>query len=123
MACAKNIENKEAVRQGVIEAVAGKVNLTSMDVDITAVTFKGDTAEATADFRAKGAAPGTGIQMRYTLENKAGKWVVKQKAESGANPHGAATPMPPPGGPPPGNLPPGHPPMPSGQPKAGETKP
>lgn len=111
--CSRNIQNQEAVRQGVIDAVASKVNLAAMDVSITAVTFKGKEADAMVDFRAKGAAPGTGMQMRYTLENKSGKWVVKQKSDSGGgNPHGAGAPA---GGSP--QMPTGHPPVDPAQPQ------
>ncbi|MGH9721388.1 MAG: hypothetical protein ACRD8O_14350 [Bryobacteraceae bacterium] len=109
VACGRAPESKEAIRQGVIDAVAGRVNLTQMDVDVTTVSFKGQEAEAMVDFRPKGGAPGSGIQMKYTLEQKNGKWVVKQRAESGANPHSAEGGAP---GAPGGSLPSGHPPIP-----------
>jgi hypothetical protein len=108
MACGRAPESKEAIRQGVIDAVAGRVNLTQMDVDVSTVSFKGQEAEALVDFRPKGGAPGSGIQMKYTLEQKNGKWVVKQRAEGADSPHkeggapGAAG----------GALPSGHPPIP-----------
>ena len=86
-----------------------------MDVDVLSVDFKGDTAEASVDFRAKGAAPGSGTQMKYTLHKQSGKWVVKEKAESGGNPHGTPGGGLPPGHPgsaaPGGSIPPGHPPV------------
>ena len=69
--------------------------------------FKGNEADATVAFRAKGADPATGLQMRYTLEQKSGKWVVKDKPEGGVNPHG--TPGSAPAGAAEGALPPGHP--------------
>jgi hypothetical protein len=49
--------------------------------------------------------------MRYTLEQKGGKWVVKEKAQAGGSPHGAA---PNPGA---GQLPAGHPPLNPGEAK------
>jgi len=79
-----------------------------MDVDVTSVNFKGEEAEATVAFRAKGSPAGSGLEMRYTLEQKSGKWVVKDKAEASGNPHGA-----PPAGM--GAPPPGHPPMDEGK--------
>jgi hypothetical protein len=123
--CKRSIETKEAVRQGVLDAVASRVNLSSMDVDVTTVNFKGDTAEATVDFRPKGAAPGSGIQMKYTLEDKGGKWVVKGRSDkSGGAPHGGAphgtTTLP--GMPGAGEMPPGHPTAPSGAPPGAETR-
>ena len=110
--CNRASQNKEAIRQGVIDYVSTKVNVSAMDVDVTSIAFKGDQADATVAFRAKGAAPGSGLEMRYTLEQKSGKWVVKDKAEAGASPHGAAAA-------PGGNsaLPPGHPSVDSAEPK------
>jgi hypothetical protein len=104
--CNRASQNKEAIRDGVIEYVAAKVNVSAMDVDVTSIDFKGNEADATVAFRAKGAPAGSGLQMRYTLEQKAGKWVVKEKAESGS-PHGSMA-NPGAGG---EALPPGHPPM------------
>ena len=111
--CNKAPETKEAVRQAVIEHVATKVSLGSMDVEVTAVTFRGDEATAAVDFRPKGGGAGSGMQMNYTLEKKSGKWVVKGKpADSKGAPHGAGGAMPPQGGAMGGSdLPPGHPPM------------
>ena len=48
-----------------------------MDVDVTSIAFKGKEADATVTFRAKGADASSGLEMRYTLEQKSGKWVVK----------------------------------------------
>jgi hypothetical protein len=117
--CNRASQSKEAIRAGVIEYVSTKVNVGAMDVDVTSIDFKGNEADATVAFRAKGADPASGLQMRYTLEQKSGKWVVKDKAQAGGSPHGAA--MNPGGEPanPHGNggggaLPPGHPPLDSG---------
>jgi len=81
-----------------------------MDVDVTSIAFKGSEADATVMFRAKGADASSGLQMRYTLEQKSGKWVVKEKAQASGSPHGAAAN-------PGGALPPGHPPMDAGEAK------
>ena len=48
--------------------------------------FKGKEADATVSFRPKGSGPGSGLQMRYTLEQKSGKWVVKEKSQAGGVP-------------------------------------
>ena len=110
--CNRANQNKEAIRQGVIDYVSTKVNVSAMDVDVTSIAFKGDQADATVAFRAKGAQAGSGLEMRYTLEQKSGKWVVKDKAEAGGSPHGATAA---PGGG--GALPPGHPSVDSAEPK------
>jgi hypothetical protein len=112
--CNRASQNPEAIRQGVIDYLAGKVNVGAMDVSVVSVDFKGAEAEATVAFKAKGSDARSGLQMRYTLEQKSGKWVVKDKAQAGGAPHGAspgATPgaSPHTGGA--GELPPGHPPM------------
>jgi hypothetical protein len=110
--CNRATQNKEAIRQSVVDYVSTKVNVGSMDVEVTSVTFKGNEADATVDFRAKGSPAGSGLEMHYTLEQKSGKWVVKDKAEASGNPHGA---MPNAGGG--GALPPGHPSMGGGEAK------
>ena len=117
--CNRASQSNEAIRAGVIDYVSTKVNVGAMDVDVTSIDFKGNEADATVSFRAKGADPASGLQMRYTLEQKSGKWVVKDKAQAGGSPHGAATN---PGGEPAGPhgnagggaLPPGHPALDSG---------
>ena len=109
--CNRASQSKEAIRESVINYVSGKVNVGSMDVDVTSIAFKGNEADATVTFRAKGADPSSGLQMRYTLEQKSGKWVVKEKAQASGSPHGA--PVNPVGG----ALPPGHPPMDPGEAK------
>jgi hypothetical protein len=120
--CNRASQSKEAIRAGVIDYVATKVNVGAMDVDVTSIDFKGNEADATVAFRAKGADPASGLQMRYTLEQKSGKWVVKDKAQAGGSPHGAAmTPgretVSPHGNAGGGPLPPGHPPLDPGEAK------
>jgi hypothetical protein len=120
--CNRASQNQEAIRAGVIDYVSGKVNVGAMDVDVTSIEFKGNEADATVAFRAKGSDPGSGLRMRYTLEQKSGKWVVKDKSQAGGSPHGAAMnsggqsagPHGSSGG---GELPPGHPPLDSGEAK------
>jgi hypothetical protein len=109
--CNRASQSQEAIRAGVIDYVAGKVNVGAMEVDVTSIDFKGKEADATVTFRAKGAAPASGLQMRYTLEQKSGKWVVKDKAQAGGSPHGAAM------NPSAGELPQGHPPLDPGEAK------
>ena len=121
--CNRASESKEAIRESIISYVSSKVNVGSMDVDVTSISFKGNEADATVSFRPKGAGPSSGLQMQYTLEQKSGKWVVKDKAQAGGSPHGtmpsgAGEPTNPHGAAGPGGeLPPGHPPLDSGEAK------
>jgi len=117
-ACArKNIENKDAIRQAVVEYLNARqaqtgLDMSTMDVNVTAMAFERDTARATVEFRVKGG--DAGMQLNYTLDRKGDKWVVQPKQE-GAGGHGVVLPEPP------GTaLPPGHPnvpPTPSGSSK------
>jgi len=117
-----NIDTKEAVRQGVIDYLAGRQNLnvSSMNLEVTSVTFKEKEADATVAFMAKGGGGGQPVTFSYVLERKGNRWVVKPGATgkaghaggmpSGESPHGA---MPPGGGAAPGGaMPPGHPAVP-----------
>ncbi len=106
-ACNRGMENKEAVRQGIIDYLANRKNLNvaSMNVEVSSVTFKGNEAEATVSFAPKEGG-GQGMTMRYVLEKQGGRWVVKGRGDSGQG-HGGAMPMPAPA---PGQMPPGHPP-------------
>ena len=116
-----NVDTKEAVRQGVIDYLAGRkdVNVASMNVEVTSVTFKENEADAKVAFASKGAGGGPPVTFSYILERKGNRWVVKSRPSSGQNPHGAM-PMgesphgtPPAGGESPGGaLPPGHPSVP-----------
>ncbi|MBM3774104.1 MAG: hypothetical protein FJW37_02985 [Acidobacteria bacterium] len=115
LGCQQNIHNTEAVRQGVLEHLSGRsdLNLSSMDVSVASISFKENEAEATVSFAPRGAAGG-GMSMRYTLERRGGKWVVKDKASAGSVPHGTEPgPAQPQGESAPGSpqLPPGHPPV------------
>ncbi len=62
-----------------------------MDVDIVNVEFHGDKADAQVEIRPKGATHGAGMQMRYGLEARDGRWVVVSHADS-AGAHGGAIP-------------------------------
>lgn len=111
--CAKNIQNNEAVRQGVVNHLSKRTDLAvaSMDIQVSSVSFRGNEADAMVSFKPKNM-EGEGMQMRYTLERKGNEWVVKSKADSGA----AASPHEGEGAAPRRELPPDHPPMGSGTP-------
>jgi hypothetical protein len=103
-ACSRRIDTSEAVRQGVLDYLATRsnLNMSAMNVEVATVSFRKDEADATVSFTAKGSPRAKGMSIRYTLSRKGDKWVVKDKPEGGANPHGA-------GGPAEGSLPSGHP--------------
>lgn len=104
-ACAKDIQNKDAVRGAVVEYLQAReaktgLKMDSMDVEVSTMTFSsgGNQAHATVKFTPKGG--GQGMDMPYTLDRNGNKWVVRAHAEGGENPHGA-TGLP--------GMPPGHP--------------
>ena len=113
--CSRGTDNKEAVRQGVLEHLSTRAGLDvkSMQVDVVSVSFRENEADAVVSFRPKGTTDaGAGMQMNYTLEKQGARWVVKAKRDSGASPHGGM----PAGTPPGGQMPPGHPPAGKGAP-------
>ncbi len=112
--CARDINNKEAVRKGVVDYLTKRKGQTGLDmqlmnVDVSNVTFQKNEAAATISFQPKTGGM-QGMSMNYVLERKGNEWVVEGRKESGVNPHGAqgmpeAMPVDPSGA-----LPPGHPP-------------
>ncbi len=114
--CQRGAQTPEAVRQGVIDHLSSRPGLTidinAMNIEVTSVSFRQNEADAAVSFRPKGGA-GAGMEMRYTLERKGDRWVVKGKAEAAGAPHGSAMG---------GGMPTGHPPMGATPgPKPGET--
>jgi hypothetical protein len=89
-ACNRGNQSKDAVRQGVLDYLASKgLNMAGMNVEVTAVQFNGERAEASVSITAKGGAAGTGMAPVYVLEQKGGKWAVTGRKETGEAPHGA----------------------------------
>jgi hypothetical protein len=102
--CNRQLDNKEAVRQAVLDyyrAGRSDVNISAMNVDVTSVAFRKNEADATVSFHAKDSG-GPGMEMKYTLERQGSKWVVKSKSGVGGSAHGTAAGD--------AGLPPGHPP-------------
>ena len=128
--CKSNIDNKDAVRQGIMNYLAKRSDLVAMDVSVTSVAFHQDEATATVRFQAKGTNnPAASMSMQYILERKGNDWVVKGREGSGS-PHAGV----PPGGMPPGAAPnsgsigampnlPGHPSAPGGATPSGQLPP
>jgi hypothetical protein len=133
--CHRSIQNEDAVKQGVMDYLSTRqdLNLASMNVSVTSMTFRQDQANVMVTFAPKGEGPAQPMSIAYTLERKGDRWVVKPRAAGGQNPHGGpgASPheglgtsphggvAPEDGGAPAGALPPGHPtaPPPGNDPK------
>jgi hypothetical protein len=110
-ACSRDIQNTDAIRQGVIEYLQARTAQTGLDpnmmqVEVTSISFQRDEARAGVFFRPKNGPEAGGMQMNYVLDRKGSKWVVRGRTENGANPHGA-----PGGGIQMPALPPNHPPI------------
>jgi hypothetical protein len=111
--CAKDINNKEAVRVAVVDYLTKRaestgLNVAKMEVQIGSVSFQKDQAQAVVSIKPIGGADG--MQMSYALVRKGDAWEVKGKQESGPNPHGGGAEIPSPGAAG-GEVPPGHPPV------------
>jgi len=108
--CAKDINNKEAVKEAVMKrlAVVSGLNMAGMDLEITSVSFQGKQADAQVSFKAKGAADSM-LKMSYKLERDGDEWTVKSSS-GGMGGTGSGTGSG-------SSLPPGHPPAPQGGPK------
>jgi hypothetical protein len=117
-ACSKNIQNSEAVKEGVVDYLKQRaptmgLDMSAMEVNVGSISFEKDIARANVSFVPKGMPPGSGgMSMDYVLERKGDKWAVKGRQVSPGNAHGdQALPQ---------ALPPGHPP--TGQAPTGQAK-
>jgi outer membrane murein-binding lipoprotein Lpp len=82
----KNIENKEAIRQAVVEYLNARqaqtgLDMSTMDVNVTAMAFEPDKARATVEFKVKNS--DAGMTLNYTLNRKDDKWVVEARQDGG----------------------------------------
>jgi hypothetical protein len=122
LGCSKDIQNKDALKQAVVEYLNSKMSTTGLDVnlmtvDVSGMSFEKDHARATVVFRPKGSTEGAGMTMNYAFDRQGDKWVCKgpQSSPGGGSPHGAGGTLPLPGGDDgggaPKSLPPGHPPV------------
>ena len=104
--CGKGIKSKEEVQKAIVSRLETKsgLDLKSLDVTTTSVSFNNNMAYATVAFHPKGdPSVNSGMVMKYTLEDRDGKWVVTSVGDSQG--HG----MPGQGSSGPATLPPGHP--------------
>lgn len=77
--CAKNIDNPDAVKQGIIKDIGKKVDVQNMDVYVDSVSFRNKEATATVSFAPKGMDRTKGITMRYNLTRQGDEWHVKDR--------------------------------------------
>jgi hypothetical protein len=100
--CHRSNENKDAVRQGVLDYLATKgMTPAAMDINVTDVKFNGDKADATVSFAAKGTGVGQ-MTIQYHMALKDSKWAVVGRQDAsqhgggqlppGAAPQGGAMP-------------------------------
>ncbi len=105
-ACGPNIKSKEKVQEAILNRLEARsgLNLDALDVTTTAVSFDKNMAYATVAFHQKGDTRlNSGMVMKYTLENRGGKWVVVSVGDSQGR--SLTAPVPTRGN----ELPPGHP--------------
>ena len=106
--CGSNIRSKEKVQEAILERLQNRsgLDLKSLDVTTTSVSFDKNLAYARVAFHPKGDTNvSSGMLMNYTLENRDGKWVVIKVGGSQAHAMGASMDS---GA---NQLPPGHPPV------------
>jgi hypothetical protein len=78
--CTKNIDNSEAVKEGVIKDIAKKVDVQSMDVNVDSVSFREKEADAKVSFKPKGGDASQSITMTYQLERQGDEWHIKGRS-------------------------------------------
>jgi hypothetical protein len=103
--CGDSMKTKEKVQAAIVDRVQSKSGLDpkTLDINTTSLSFEKNMAYATVAFHPKGDTTiHSGMEMKYTLEDRDGKWVVVKVA----NACGSAV-----GGQPQSGtqLPPGHP--------------
>lgn len=123
--CSRDIQNSEAVKQGVLSYLEERKSQTGLDpsqmqIDIGSVSFEKDQARAAVIFRPKNQPDPQPMSITYLLDRKGNQWVVRPHAATSSNPHGGAEMSMPAGHPSvdgpgeqPGALPPGHPAIPA----------
>ena len=83
------MKSKEKVQAAIVERLQSKtgLNVNELDVNTTAVTFDKNMAYATVAIHPKGdSTVSHGMAMKYTLEDREGKWVVVKLNSPGGTP-------------------------------------
>lgn len=104
-ACGPGIHTKDKVQQAIVNRLQTRsgLDVNGLDVTTTEVSFQKNMAYATVSIHPKTDPSIQGMVMKYTLEDRDGKWVVVNVADSqghGMAGHSSATGQ---------ELPPGHP--------------
>jgi hypothetical protein len=84
-ACRDSIKDKAKVQEAILNRLQSHsgLDLKELDVNTTAVSFEKNRAYATVAFHPKGdPAVNSGMSLKYTLEDRDGKWVVINVADS-----------------------------------------
>lgn len=87
--CTDSLHNKESVQQAVIKRLQTRsgLDLNSMDVTVTSVTFDKKMAYATVSFHPKSETTvNSGLVMKYTLQEQNGQWQVVKVGDSNGGP-------------------------------------
>jgi hypothetical protein len=110
--CQSEQQKKEKIQQAILDRLSAHsgLDLKALDVTTTAVSFEKNKAFATVSFHPKGdPTVNSGMVMKYTLEERDGKWQVTNVGS--AQGAGSAHPMPsqPGAAGSDSTLPPGHP--------------
>ena len=85
VACGDHLETREKVQEAIMQRLEQStgLDLKSLDVTTTSVTFNKNLAYATVSFHPKNdPSVNSGMTMKYTLEKRDGKWVVVNVADS-----------------------------------------
>ncbi len=83
--CRNELKTRDKVQQAILQRLqtSSGLDLKSLDVTTTSVTFDKNLAYATVSFHPKDdAAITNAMTMKYTLEDRDGKWVVVRVADS-----------------------------------------
>lgn len=84
-ACRRDNHDKQKVEQAILDRLQNRtgLDLKTLDVATTAVSFEKNLAYATVSFHPKGDSRlASEMVMKYTLEDKNGKWVVLSVGDS-----------------------------------------
>ena len=90
--CRNGLQSREKVQEAIIQRLQASsgLDLKSLDVTTTSVTFDKNLATATVSFHPKSDPTiNNAMTMKYTLEDHDGKWVVVNVADSQG--HGLAS--------------------------------
>jgi hypothetical protein len=82
--CAKDINNKEAVKAAIEKRVAKTgFDVKAMQVDVKQVSFHDQDAVATVAFVPKDAPPQSAVTFKYNLHRQKDEWVATGLAQGG----------------------------------------